>query len=386
MALLRAPQTLPEDTIPSLLINDLAMQENSVVLVLDDYHVIENPFIHASFLFLLDHLPGNLHIIISTRTDPPWPLARFRARNQLIEIRAQDLRFNPQETAAFLNHAMGLHLSAGDIAALEERTEGWAAGLQLAALSMQRCGDVEAFVQAFTGSHIYVAEYLLEEILKQQAEDMQMFLLQTAILERMNGELCDAVTQCQDGQSRLMALQRANSFVIPLDNDNHWFRYHHLFADLLRARLPLLAPGTAVTDLHIRASDWYERNGFSNEAISHALAAKDFERVASLVEQIAQSLLHSGQFNLLKTWLEALPKESLQAHPRLEILRILIDLSQGKLDMSEQTLLEKEKAIRALPPSPENERLRVEALTFFMSFSGPSKYGPGNTDCTRDAG
>ena len=203
LALLRTPQPLPDDTIPTILINDLARQERPVVLILDDYHVIQNPSIHASLLFLLDHLPDNLHLVLSTRIDPPWPLARFRARNQLIEIRAQDLRFSIEEAAEFLNHMMGLNLSAEDVAALEERTEGWVASLQLAALSMQGRSDIAAFIQAFTGSHVYIAEYLIDEVLKRQPEDVQTFLLQTSILERLNAGLCEAVTGCQDGQAIL---------------------------------------------------------------------------------------------------------------------------------------------------------------------------------------
>ena len=228
----------------------------SVVLVLDDYHVIQNPSIHASLLFLLDHLPNNLHIIVSTRTDPPWPLARFRARNQLTEIRAQDLRFSFGEAAEFLNRTMDLNLSTEDMAALEERTEGWVAALQLAALSMKGRSDIAGFVKGFTGSHIYIAEYLVEEVLKSQSEEMQDFLLQTSILERLNAGLCEAVTGCEDGQSVLMALYRANLFLIPLDDEQKWYRYHHLFADLLAYRLKQTLPDSEIQKLHCQASEW----------------------------------------------------------------------------------------------------------------------------------
>ncbi len=204
------------------------------MLVLDDFHTIQNTALHDSLLFLLDHLPHNLHLIIATRTDPPWPLARYRARNQLIEIRAQHLRFSLEEAADFLNHTMGLSLSADALAALEERTEGWIAGLQLAALSMQGRNDFNAFIQNFTGSHVYIAEYLIDEVLKQRTEEMQAFLLQTAILDRMNGALCEAVTGLPDGQVKLETLQRSNIFINPLDDEGQWFRYHHLFADLLK--------------------------------------------------------------------------------------------------------------------------------------------------------
>ena len=368
LAVLQTAQRLPDETVPSILINDLAKQERSIVLVLDDYHEIQTPSIHASLLFLLDHLPRNLHLVVSTRTDPPWPLARFRVRNQLIEIRGGDMRFSIEETAEFLNHTMGLNLSVEDVAALEERTEGWAAGLQLAALSMQGRSDISAFVKAFTGSHVYVAEYLVEEVLERQPEDLRMFLLLTSILKRMNAGLCEAVTDCQDGQAILQALYRANILVIPLDNESLWFRYHHLFADLLHARLRQRLPVEAIAALHTRAASWYEQNGFSVDAINHALAARAFERAASLVDQAAQTMMFTGQFNTLKNWLAALPNESFHSHPRLEIYQVLIDLSQGTLDMSEQTLQEKEFMIRALPPSPENDRLRVEAMVYLCLF------------------
>lgn len=368
LELLSAPQRLPDDTIPTILINDLATHDRSIVLVLDDYHEIQNPSIHASLLFLLDHLPHNFHIIVSTRTDPPWPLVRYRARNRLIDIRARDLRFAVREAAEFLNHTMGLALSAAEVAALEKRTEGWIAGLQLAALSMQGRSDAAAFIQAFTGSHVYIAEYLIEEILQKQPEDLQSFLLQTSILERMNSGLCKAVTGCQDGQTILMDLHRANIFIVPLDNESHWFRYHHLFADLLHARLRQSLTTDAISALHVRAADWYKQNGFVSEAVNHSLAAGDFERAASLVDRAGQAMIFTDQYNVLKNWLDALPNEPFQTHPRLEIYRVLIELNLGTLDMYEQTLLEKEKLVKALPPSPENDRLRLEAMVYLSLF------------------
>ncbi|MHB8134942.1 MAG: LuxR C-terminal-related transcriptional regulator [Anaerolineaceae bacterium] len=368
LELLRTPQPLPDDTIATILINDISTQDRSVIIVLDDYHEIQNSSIHASLLFLIEHLPHNLHIIVSTRTDPPWPLALFRARNQLIEIRAMDLRFTTEEATSFLNQVMGLNLSADDVATLEERTEGWVAALQLAALSMIGQRDVVGFIKAFTGSHVYIAEYLVDEVLTRQPEDVQAFMLQTSILERLNAGLCEAVTGGENGQSVLMALHRANLFVIPLDNEGQWFRYHNLFANLLKMRLRQSLPADAIASLHIRAADWYEHYGFDTEAVDHALAAKDFERVASLVEQVAQTMMSSGQFNILKNWLEVLPNESFHTHPSLGIYDFLIDLSLGKLDMSEQTLQEKEIMIRTLPPSPENDRLQVEAMVSLCLF------------------
>jgi LuxR family maltose regulon positive regulatory protein len=282
LELLKAPQPLPDDAVPTILVNDLAGLDGGLVLVLDDYHVIQNGSIQTALSFLLDHLPDNLHIVLSTRVDPPWPLARFRARNQLIEIRAKDLRFTTEEAAAFLNQVMGLNLSADDVAALETRTEGWIAGLQLAALSMTGRSDIPAFVKAFTGSHAYVAEYLVEEVLQHQPEQVQTFLLETSILERLNASLCESVTGFQDVQAILTTLYRANIFVLPLDDEGLWFRYHHLFADLLQARLRQSLPAETVTTLHTRASQWYERNGFVIEAVNHALAAQGFEAAADL--------------------------------------------------------------------------------------------------------
>jgi LuxR family maltose regulon positive regulatory protein len=355
-------QQLPDDTIPTLLINELAAQDRSIALVLDDYHEIQNPSIHAGMLFLLEHLPHNLHIIVSTRIDPPWPLVRYRARNQLIEIRAQDLRFSVEEAAEFLNHTMGLDLPTEDVAALEARTEGWIAGLQLAALSIMGRSDTAAFIQAFTGSHVYVAEYLTEEILQRQPDDVQLFLLQTSILDRMNAGLCEAVTDCPDGQAILNDLHRANIFIVPLDDEGQWFRYHHLFADLLQAHLLQALPEDAIAALHMRASAWYEKNGFTVEAINHALAAKDYESVASLVESVARNMIFTGRVNVLRAWLEAIPDETFHAHPRLGFYLFWIDLLQVKADLSDQAIQEKEGLLRTLPSSPENDRLRGELM------------------------
>ena len=367
LELLYSSQQLPDDTIPTLLINDLAAHDQSIVLVLDDYHEIQNSSIHDGLLFLLDYLPQNLHTIVSTRIDPPWPLVRYRARNRLVEIRTQDLRFTVEEAAAFLNYTMGLELSADDVAALGERTEGWIAGLQLAALSIQGRSDRADFIRAFTGSHIYIAEYLIEEILQKQPEDIQLFLLQTSILERMNAGLCEAVTGCQDGQAVLMSLDRANIFIVPLDDEGQWFRYHHLFADLLRVRLGQHHPADEIAALQLRSADWYEQNGFVLEAVNHILAAGDFERAATLVDRAGQTMVFTDQNNL-KKWLDALPDESFDNHPRLEIYRVLIALSRGILDMSEETLLEKERLVKSLPPSPENDRLRLEAMVYLSLF------------------
>jgi LuxR family maltose regulon positive regulatory protein len=339
--LFSSPQTLPEDTIPTILINDLAPQDRPIVLVLDDYHEIQNTAIHTSLLFLLDHLPHNLHLIVSTRSDPPWPLARFRARNQLTEIRARDLRFSNAEAAEFLNHTMGLNLSIEDVAALEGRTEGWAAGLQLAALALQaplsqqstvaRGGrsDIPGFIKAFTGSHLYVAEYLVEEVLQRQPEEVRTFLLHTSILKWMNAGLCEAVTDCQDGQAILTALQRANIFVIPLDPEGLWFRYHHLFADLLRSRLYQTLPAEAIDGLHLRASRYFEQAGMADEAIQHALAAQDYAAAVHLIESHTVEMLVRGYSSTVEGWLNALPAGLGFQSPRIYMAFIWMYLLHG---------------------------------------------------------
>jgi LuxR family maltose regulon positive regulatory protein len=385
LELFNTQQPLPDETVPTILINDLTTHDRSIVLILDDYHAIQTPAIHTGLKFLLDHLPHNLHLVVSTRTDPPWPLARFRVRNQLVEIRAQDLRFNLEEAAEFLNRAMGLNLSAEDVAALDERTEGWIAGLQLAALSIRGRKDTSAFVKAFAGSHLYVAEYLVEEVLQRQPDDIRKFLLQTSILKRMNADLCEAVVESlersnvgtlQRSNEILRRLERANLFLIPLDDEGQWFRYHHLFADLLQSRLQQAFPNDEIAALHLRAATWYEQNGFMVEAVQHTFSAGDYENAALLVDQVGQTMIFADRHNILNKWLDALPNEYFRSYPRLEIYQLLIDLLKGTLDMFEQTLLEKERLIKALPKSPENDRLRRSALvnlSLFFAFQNTSK-------------
>ncbi|MGE5222118.1 MAG: LuxR C-terminal-related transcriptional regulator [Omnitrophica WOR_2 bacterium] len=329
MALFRLPQPPALEAIPAILINDLAGPGRDMVLILDDYHTIQNQAIHAGFLFLLEHLPVNLHIVVSTRIDPPWPLARFRARNQLVEIRARDLRFTTEEAASFLNRIMGLSLLTQDVAALEERTEGWVAGLQLAALSMQGRSDIAGFVKALTGSHVYIAEYLVEEVLQRQPEDVQAFLLQTSILERLNAGLCEALTGCEDGQSRLAALHRMNLFVISLDDEGRWFRYHHLFADLLKARLRQTVPADTIAELHRSAAAWYEQAGMAPEAIEHALAAADYSHAVQLVTRIALTVILQAYVNTVEGWLQAIPPKYIEQSPRANMAFVWLNLLRG---------------------------------------------------------
>ena len=262
------------------------------MLVLDDYHVITAPEVHEALTFLLDHAPDQVHLMVATRADPPLPVARLRSRGQLVEIRGADLRFTPDEAQQFLNQAMGLDLEAADVNALEERTEGWIAGLQLAALSLRAIPtrpEVTDFIEAFTGSNRFVIDYLADEVLARQPPEMRDFLLRTAVLDRLTGPLCDAVTGQSAGAAMLADLDRANLFVVPLDTERTWYRYHHLFADVLRARLRSEEPDL-VPQLHRRASDWYASNGFVADAVRHALAAEDFPRAAYLMEEALPEL------------------------------------------------------------------------------------------------
>ncbi len=340
LAMLGMPQPLSAEAVPAVLINDIARLEHGLVLILDDYHAIQNEAIHSAFSFLLEHLPGNLHILVSTRVDPPWPLARFRARGQLVEIRASDLRFSVEEAAAFLNRLMKLNLTIEDVQALDTRTEGWIAGLQLAAialrspLSRQGRSDVAGFIKSFTGSHVYIAEYLLEEVFKSQAADTQSFLLKTSILGRLSASLCEAVTGCADGQSVLLALQRANLFVVPLDDEGRWFRYHQLFADLLKARLQQTTPAPAICDLHQRAANWYRGAGMDSDAIDHALAAGNYPYVLEIMERVALPMILQAHVRTFDGWLRAIPPEFLQDSPKINLACAWMYLVRGAPDLA----------------------------------------------------
>jgi len=269
LSLLRSSQPPPTESILIALLNEITTIPDNFIFVLDDYHMLDSKAIDNAVTFLVEHLPPQMHLIITTREDPNLPLAQLRARDKLTELRIADLRFSPAETGEFLNKAMGLNLSVENISALEARTEGWIAGLQLAALSMQDHQDVPGFIQAFAGDHRYIVDYLVEEVLKRQPETVRSFLLQTAILDRLNGALCDAVVGQSGGKARLETLQRGNFFLIPLDDRRHWYRYHHLFADVLRMHLMMEQPDQ-VPALHRRASEWYEQNGSATDAIRHA--------------------------------------------------------------------------------------------------------------------
>jgi LuxR family maltose regulon positive regulatory protein len=336
------PQKPPPESILTTLLNEISAISNNFILVLDDYHVIDSKAIGTILSFLLKHLPPQMHLVITTREDPNLPLARLRARDQLTGLRATDLRFTPAEAAEFLNQAMSLNLSAENIAALEARTEGWIAGLQLAALSMQGRSDTAGFIQAFTGSHRFVLDYLAGEVLERQPERVRNFLLQTAILDRLSGSLCDAVTAQDGGRGMLETLERGNLFVVPLDDQRQWYRYHHLFADVLQAHL-IEAQPEQVSSLHQRASEWYEQNGLRSDAIRHALAARDFERAAGLIELAKPAMDINYQSSTWLGWVKALPDVLIRTRPVLIVGYAWALLDGGELEASEAHLQDAER-------------------------------------------
>lgn len=337
VALLQAPQPPTPETVLTLVINDLAAVSIPILLVLDDYHLIRTPAIHQAVTFLLDHQPPYLHLVITSRVDPMLPLARWRARRELLELRADDLRFSVAEASAFLQEVARLNLSPADTAALQGRTEGWIAGLQLAALSLQGRADVSDFITTFAGSHHYIMDYLVEEVLQQRPPGTEQFLLQTAFLERLCGPLCDAVTGQNNSQAILEQLHHANLFVIPLDDEGNWYRYHHLFAEMLRARLRRSQPGS-IPALHRRASHWYEQAGLLDEALHHALAAPDNDLAADLVEQHAIALLLRSELLRIRAWLTQLPHDVIDSRPRLALAHAWILAGSSQFAKAEQAL------------------------------------------------
>jgi len=359
-ALLQAAQIPPARLLLTGLINDLAELPRRIILILDDYHLVTEASIHELLAFLLEHMPEQLHVVIASRADPPLPVARLRAGGQLTELRASDLRFNAQEAATFLNDVCGLGLAGDDVAALEARTEGWAAGLSLAALSMKGREDRHAVVQAFGGSHQYVIEYLIEEVLSQQPEAVESFLIRTSILDRLCGPLGDAVSGDRQRAETLALLERDNLFVIPLDDEQRWYRYHHLFRDLLRKRLGQTLQHNQIQDLHRRAAEWLERAGLLNEAVKHARTAEDFDRVARIAEQAAAGGQLDARLTTLLRWVDTLPEDVLGARPRLQVYRAWALFMNGHLGPAQQALQECRKSLEALPPAPDSEPLRDE--------------------------
>ncbi len=330
LARLGPPQPAELQTVLTLLTNDLMnWQGEAFALVLDDYHVVEAPPIHHALTFLLEHLPPKMHLIIATRADPPLPLARLRARGQLTELRAAELRFRAAEAGAFFERVMGLHLPPEDVATLRTRTEGWIAGLQLAALSLQGHAPVTEFLPAFTGSHRFVLDYLSEEVLSRQSPAVQTFLLHTSILERLSGSLCDAVTGQEESQAMLEALDKANLFMISLDDERRWYRYHHLFAEVLHSHLQQAEP-MLVPELHRRASTWYEQHDLIIEAVHHARLSADVDRTIRLIEQHTHSLVLHGQAHTVLNWLHGLPDGLVRTYPRLCLSQALLLMFTGQ--------------------------------------------------------
>lgn len=344
LEMLQSPQPPPFEPVLTALLNDIITVPDPLVLVLDDYHVVEaqpddaSKSIDEALSFLLGHLPPQMHLVITTREDPQLPLSRLRARGQLNELRVTDLRFTQEEAAAFLNQVMRLELSAADVASLENRTEGWIAGLQLAALSMQGRADISEFVQAFSGDHRYIMDFLVEEVLQRQSQLVRRFLLQTAILDRLSGPLCDAVTGLENGSALLETLERGNLFVVPLDDQRRWYRYHHLFADVIQAHLLDEQPDS-VTILHRRASAWYEDNGMWREAVQHAFQGEDLERAARLAELAWPAMESSFQNAVWLRWVKALPKELIGVRPVLSTDYGWVLLETGQLESAETHLI-----------------------------------------------
>jgi len=405
LAALQSPQPpAVEHTLHSL-INQLATDPQRLIIVLDDYHVSDHPTIHTALAFLLDHLPPHLTLVLITRADPPLPLARLRAQNDLLELRAAELRFTVDEATRFLNENMRINLSREAVQALESRTEGWIAGLQLAAVAMQALpGDKQAFVRSFTGSHRFVLDYLIEEVLSRQPDNARRFLLQTSILRRMNGALCSAVTGDADGQVMLDYLERHNLFLIPLDQSRYWYRYHHLFGDLLQARLQAEYP-TELKSLYQRAAQWHEQNNLPEEAVVYALAAQDFDYAAQLIVGPAAGVAHRSEAATLLDWYGRFPPDVVARYPRLCLHFGLAFALNGRWDEAETLLRYVEGAGNSdFPPGEalllaylvavyrqdaaslatiaekaaanvQSDRLAKLVLAFIVSLNGDMRYG-----------
>ncbi len=375
-ALSATPQPVPLEAALTVLINDIAALpgSESFGLVLDDYHFIDSPAIHDAVAFILEHMPGQIHLFIVTRADPPLPLAVLRARGELVELREADLHFTTEEATAFLNRLLDPGLSPEDVAALERRTEGWITGLQLAAIALQsgvralpeEARSVSQFIADFTGSHRYILDYLAGEVLLRQPLEVTEFLLRTSILERMCGPLCNVLTGRDDGQAMLERLEQANLFTLPLDEQHRWYRYHHIFADFLRAKAGQSSGQEGLLALHRRAAAWYEQNGLPAEAIVHALSAHDWGEAARLIEQAAVGTIWgSGQIATFLGWVQALPESEFRSHPRLCLAQAWTCLLTGRLDEIEPLIRSAETTLGAGPVNQDvqGEMIALRALT-----------------------
>jgi LuxR family maltose regulon positive regulatory protein len=383
LAVLQSVQSAPTESILTSLLNEITTFPDSFAQVLDDYQVIHNQRIHDAVYFLIEHMPPHMHLVITSRTDPPWPLARWRGRHQLNEIRADNLRFTNDETKEFLDSAMNLRLSAEEIRALEERTEGWIAGLQLVALALQSPAkgqiqaDVSESIRMFNGKDRYIGSYLVEEVLNQRPKDTLDFLLRTSILDRLCGPLCDAILGIDHGeivdarhsetgdpssigraqsQAILERLEQANMFILPLDNERKWYRYHHLFADVLRVRLQESSP-ELIPVLHQRAAAWYESNGFLVEAVEHSLAGSNLDRAVRLIERVAPATIVRGQVHTALGWLQKLPNEIMRDHPALCVIDSGALMFTNQFEAAESRLRDSEQYIATFPDQ-EAEKIR----------------------------
>lgn len=380
---LRSPQLPPVEPLLAVLINEITEgTNNAFLLILDDYHVIKTQSIHQAMTFLIDHIPPQLHLVIATRADPPLPLARLRGRGQLTELRAADLSFMPDEAAAFFNQTMGLQLPEDHIAALEARTEGWIVGLQLAALSMKGRKDSGEFIAALSGSHHYILDYLMEEVLRGQPEAVQTFLLRTCVLDALCGSLCDAVLfeegagatgkDNQPSHAILAYLEQNNLFIVSLDDSRGWYRYHHLFADLLRSLINRFDVGQ-IAEIDLRASRWYEHHDMITEAIHHALRAGDRERAAELIERNSMRMLMDGEMMTVLTWLTALPEELVCSRPWLSVYHAWVLVLTSKLDDIERRLAE---AARSLASFPASDRHILGHMAAIRAYAASKRNDP----------
>jgi len=355
LELLNAPQLPPFQSIMDEVINALADLEGPAILVLDDYHVITNPFIHEMLEYFLEHQPRQSHLVITTRSDPSLPLARLRARGQMVEVRASDLRFTEEEAGHFFNQSMQLTLEEDDIQSLEIRTEGWAAGLQLAALALKNLPDPQNFVETFRGSHRFVLDYLAEEVIRQQREDIRKFLIQISILERFNAESCEALTGYPDSQKFLSELEQANLFLIPLDDERVWYRYHHLFADFLRTELSK----TETEKLYKKAALWHEQNDLLSEAVGYAIDSGDLEFPADVIDRGLRkdAIWSDGNLPLYAAWLDALSPQAFQSRPVLSLNASHILYLVGDFDLADKRIDQAEQTLQTMPSSPEKEQM-----------------------------
>jgi LuxR family transcriptional regulator, maltose regulon positive regulatory protein len=365
LALLYASSPPPIEAVLAPLLNALIQLSADTLLVLDDFHHIEAEVIHDALGYLVEHLPPKLHLVLASRGDPPLPLARMRAQGTLTELRASDLRFTLEETAAFLTEVMGLPLSLEQVTALQARTEGWITGLQLAALSLQGREEVADFIDTFTGSHRYVVDYLVDEVLSQQPEDVQDFFVQTCILDRLCGPLCDAVRGRDDSQALLAHVERSNPFLVALDDERQWYRFHHLFAEVLRSQLQRQQPAV-VAELHHRASHWYEQHQLFDEAVTHALAVPEVEHAARLIEEYARFTNFPSQFQVLLGWLNRLPDAFVRTQPTLCIMHAITLLLTQQLEKASTRVQDAERCLHEEMPAQQ----RATLLSMIAAFRG----------------